>query len=350
MRIADMHCDTISELYKKRKAGSREGLAENEGHVDLRKLEAGKSLVQNFALFVNLGKTMSPWEDVLGMADLYHKELEANGSRIAPVFGYGDIERNRKEGKISALLTVEEGGVCEGKPERLEHLYRLGVRMMTLTWNYPNEIGYPALDIRRMAEEGVHNGGKRLGEEPAADWVPFHRRADMERGLTETGREFVAEMERLGMIIDVSHLSDAGFYDVLRMTRKPFAASHSNARAVSPWVRNLTDDMIKKLSERGGVIGINFCPDFLEEVPEGEENPGSLEAVVRHVRHMINVGGIDCIGLGSDFDGIEGHKELPDFSYMPKLAEALEKSGLKEGEAEKICSGNVLRFYKELLR
>ena len=316
MKIADMHCDTISGLYQKRKAGSREGLAENGGHVDLRKLEAGDSLVQNFALYVDLGKTENPWEDVLGMADLYYEELEANRGRIAPVSCYGDIEKNRKEGKISALLTVEEGGVCEGKVERLEHLYRLGVRMMTLTWNYPNEIGYPALDIRKMAEEG---------------------------------REFVAEMERLGMVIDVSHLSDAGFYDVLRMTNKPFVASHSNARAIDPWVRNMTDDMIRKLSERGGVIGINFCPDFLEEVPEGEENPGSLEAIIRHVRHMIHVGGIDCIGLGSDFDGIEGHRELPDFSYMPRLADALKKSGLREGEIEKICSGNVLRIYRELL-
>lgn len=349
MKIADMHCDTISELYKKRKAGSREGLAENGGHVDLRKLEAGNSLVQNFALFVNLGKTKSPWADALEMADLYYEELKANEDRIAPVYCYADIEKNGKEKKISALLTVEEGGVCEGKLERLEHLYRLGVRMMTLTWNYPNEIGYPALDIRKMAEEGANGGGKRHGKEPAADRIPFHRRADRERGLTEKGREFVAEMERIGMMIDVSHLSDAGFYDVLHLTKKPFAASHSNARAVSPWVRNLTDDMIKKLGERGGIIGMNFCPDFLTEVSEGEENPGSMEAIVRHVRHIIKVGGIDCIGLGSDFDGIEGHRELPDFSYMPKLADALKKSGLKEGEVEKICSGNVLRFYKELL-
>lgn len=347
MKIADMHCDTISELYRKRKAGSREGLAENRGHVDLGKLEAGDSLVQNFALFVNLGKTESPWEDVLGMADLYHKELELNRGRIAPVFSYGDIERNRKEGKISALLTVEEGGVCEGKLERLEYLYRLGVRMMTLTWNYPNEIGYPALDIRKMAEERKDGGKKQGGVGGSGGLVPFHRRADTALGLTEKGREFVAEMERLGMMIDVSHLSDAGFYDVLHTTKKPFAASHSNARAVSPWVRNLTDDMIRKLGERGGIIGMNFCPDFLEEVPEGKENPGSIEAVVRHVRHVVHTGGIECVGLGSDFDGIEGHKELPDFSYMPRLAEALRKSGLKEGEVEKICSGNVLRFYKD---
>lgn len=99
MKIADMHCDTISGLYQKRKAGSREGLAENGGHVDLRKLEAGDSLVQNFALYVDLGKTENPWEDVLGMADLYYEELEANRGRIAPVSCYGDIEKNRKEEK-----------------------------------------------------------------------------------------------------------------------------------------------------------------------------------------------------------------------------------------------------------
>lgn len=330
MKTADMHCDTISELYKKKKAGSAESLAENSGHVDLRKLEAGDALLQNFALFVNLGKTESPWEDVLGMADLYYEELRADEGRIAPVYRYEDIEKNSREGKISALLTVEEGGVCEGKTERLEHLYRLGVRMMTLTWNYPNELGYPALDIRNMEKES-------------------YKKADMEHGLTRRGEEFVAEMERLGIVIDVSHLSDAGFYDVLRLTKKPFAASHSNARAISPWVRNLTDDMIRELGKRGGITGINFCPDFLTETEEGEANPGTIGAVVRHIKHVINVGGIDCVGLGSDFDGIEGHRELPDFSYMPRLADALEKSGLKAGEVEKIFSKNVLRFYKELL-
>ncbi len=333
MKTVDMHCDTVSELYKKRKKGSREGLAENGGHVDLRKLKEGDSLLQNFALFVDLGKTDDPWEDVMGMADLYDKELEDNKERIAPVYSYGDIGKNSGEGKMSALLTVEEGGVCRGDLARLQRLYSRGVRMMTLTWNYPNEIGHPAINAR-------------------AGWKGdafFYKRADREHGLTEKGREFVVEMERMGMVIDVSHLSDGGFYDVLQLTKKPFAASHSNARAICPWVRNLTDDMIKKLADRGGVMGLNFCPDFLEEAVPGEQNPGSIAAIVRHVKHIIHVGGVECIGLGSDFDGIGGHGELPDFSFMPRLCDALRKSGLKEGEVEKIFFKNVLRFYKELL-
>lgn len=333
MKVVDMHCDTISRLYEKRKQGSGESLAENGGHVDLKKLEAGEALLQNFALFVHLGKTESPWDDVLGMAGLYDEELKANADRITPVYRYGDIEENRKAGKISAMLTVEEGGVCGGSLDRLEDLYKRGVRMMTLTWNYPNELGFPALDARKI--------GKK---EPL-----FHRKADRKHGLTEKGREFVAKMERMGMIVDVSHLSDAGFYDVLKCTKKPFVASHSNARAISPWVRNLTDDMIRELANRGGIMGMNFCPDFLTEVSPGEKNPGRIAAIVSHVKHVMNVGGIDCIGLGSDFDGIDGHEELPDFSYMPRLADALEKSGLTEGDVEKIFYGNVLRVYKELL-
>lgn len=346
MKVVDMHCDTISELYRKRKNGSRESLAENSGHVDLRKLKAGDALVQNFALFVNLGKTEHPWEDVQGMADLYYEELKRNEERIAPVCRYEDIARNHKEGKISALLTVEEGGVCQGRVDRLEDLYRMGVRMMTLTWNYPNEIGYPALNAWHYGNGDALCCENGADEEPP---VPFYKKADREHGLTEKGREFVEKMERMGMIIDVSHLSDAGFYDVLQLTKRPFAASHSNARAVSPWVRNLTDDMIRELSKRGGVIGMNFCPDFLTEVQPGKENPGTIEAVVRHIKHIAKIGGIDCIGLGSDFDGIEGHRELPDFSHLPKLADALFQSGFKEDEVEKIFGKNVLRFYKEVL-
>lgn len=342
MKIADMHCDTISELYKKQKMGSEETLFSNKGHVDIQKLKTGGAVVQNFALFVNKGQTEDPLETALQMADLYYRELEANQEWIAPVYCYDDIEKNREAGKISALLTVEEGAVCKGELAYLRNLYRLGVRMMTLTWNYPNEIGYPALQSGSGmgATEALQSGTVVL---------PFYKRADMEHGLTETGKEMVAEMERIGMIVDVSHLSDAGFYDVLDCTKKPFVASHSNARAISPWVRNLTDDMIRKLAQRGGVMGLNFCPDFLTEVSFGEPNPGTIAAITAHAKHIIRVGGVDCLGLGSDFDGIEGHGELPDYSYMPRLADALSKAGLTADEVEKIFSKNVLRVYKELL-
>lgn len=337
MKAVDMHCDTVSRLYGKRKkmGGDGETLFHNSGHVDVEKLKKGDVLLQNFALFVDRGKTKDAFEEAGRMADYYYAELYKNREYIAPVFTFADIEKNKSDGKISALLTVEEGAVCRGSVDLLHRLYGWGVRMMTLTWNYPNEIGYPNLDARHM--------GQADGE------PPFYLQPDEKHGLTKNGAELVEEMERIGMMIDVSHLADAGFYDVLALTKKPFAASHSNARTVCPWVRNLTDDMIRKLAERGGVIGLNFCPDFLEEAKPGEENAGTVSAIVRHARHIVDVGGVDCIGLGSDFDGIDGHGELPDCSFLPRLSEALSAAGFTQKEVEKIFSGNVLRFYRELL-
>lgn len=335
MNIVDMHCDTISELYRKRKEGSRENLFSNQGHIDIGKLKAGGSLLQNFALFVHLGKTEEPLEEALHMADLYYKELEANRESMAPVYSYADIEKNREDGKISALLTVEEGAVCKGDLAYLRILYRLGVRMMTLTWNYPNEIGYPALDASNDSKvTDVMSGRCTMGTK---------------RGLTQAGMEMVSEMERIGMIVDVSHLSDEGFYDVLACTRKPFVASHSNSREVCASSRNMTDDMIRKLAQRGGVMGLNFYPHFLTRVSETETNPGTIAAITAHAKHIIRVGGIDCLGLGSDFDGIDGHGELPDYSYMPRLVDAFKKEGLTVEEVEKIFYKNVLRVYREIL-
>lgn len=191
--------------------------------------------------------------------------------------------------------------------------------MITLTWNYPNEIGYPHKDTN-----------------------PVH-------GLTKRGQELVQEMENLGILVDVSHLSDAGFYDVATCTSKPFVASHSNARAVCNTSRNLTDDMIRILGERGGVTGLNFYPDFLTLPMPGQENPGTIAAVTAHAKHIVNVGGIEVLGLGSDFDGIDSHKELPGVQAVWLLADAFAKEGFKASEIDKIMYGNVLRVYREAL-
>lgn len=341
MKAADMHCDTIARLYGKRKEGSAETLFRNSGHVDIEKLMKGDALLQNFALFVDKGKVKDAFEEAGRMAELYYAELHKFSRWIAPSLSFSDIEKNQREGKISALLTVEEGAVCKGSIDCLHRLYGWGVRMMTLTWNYPNEIGYPNLDANRM--------GKTKEQGELCTNVPFYKTADRKHGLTDTGVEIVREMERIGMIIDVSHLSDAGFYDVLDHTRKPFVASHSNARGVCPWVRNLTDDMIRRLSERGGVIGLNFCPDFLTEGRTGGKNPGTVAAVAAHARHIADVGGIDCLGLGSDFDGIDTHEQLPDYSFLPVLADALSAAGFAPSEVEKIFCKNVLSLYRELL-
>lgn len=332
MKVADMHCDTISELLRDSKEESPKGLRlrQNDLHIDLQKMKKADYLLQNFALFVNLKGDYDPLEYCLEMADIYYRELEANHDLIAPVYCFEDILRNEKQNRMSAMLTVEEGGVCRGNPALLRVLYRLGVRMMTLTWNFANEIGYPnALT-------------------PAGEKSPYGV-PNTECGLTPCGIELVQEMERLGMIVDVSHLSDAGFYDVLKYMKKPFVASHSNARAVCGHVRNMTDDMIRRLAERGGVMGMNFESTFLHTYAKEEEIHASLAQVVEHVRYIAGIAGTECIGLGSDFDGIDTNEAMPNATYLPMLEDALWRAGFGQAEIEGIFYKNVLRVYRELL-
>ena len=340
MRVIDMHCDTIERIYRQRREGQDTALRENGLHLDLLRMRQSGYQLQNFALFVKLREGEDPWEQVLALLSLYEREMAENSDLIAPVHRFLDIAENDRAGKMSALLTVEEGAVCRGELAKLRDLYGRGVRMMTLTWNFPNELGWPA--AAREAPAGILNAG-------AAENGAGSPGVSGGRGLTERGREFVAEMEALGMIPDVSHLSDEGFYDVLAVTKKPFVASHSDARAVCPRARNMTDDMIRKLAERGGVAGLNFCAHFLEEAPEGRENPVTIAAVVRHARHIAKVGGVGVLGLGSDFDGIDTHRELPGAQSMGKLWEALKAGGFSEGELDRIFRGNVLRVYEEVL-
>lgn len=360
MKIVDMHCDTISRLLELEEKGEQEGLRENTGHLDLLRMSRGGYLLQNFALFVELSREQDPWEKVCRLYERYSREMEQNRDLIAPVLCFGDIAANEAAGKLSSMLTVEEGAVCKGEIGKLRELYDMGVRMLTLTWNFPNELGYPNR-VGELAEK-VGRIRKQMREYPgeSAEYQALQAQARplLERyyhtpnttgGLTERGREFVAEMEELGMIPDVSHLSDRGFYDVLEVTKKPFAASHSDARAVCPNVRNMTDDMIRKLAERGGVMGLNYCADFLEEQPAGEKNPGTIAAIVRHARHIRNVGGIEVLGLGSDFDGIDTHEELPGAESMGKLWDALKAAEFTEAQLDLVFSGNVLRVYRDTL-
>lgn len=337
MKIIDMHCDTISILLEKRRRGEQTGLRKNTGHLDLQRMKQSGYLLQNFALYVNKNRCADPWEEVCALYEVYQQEIAVNAEILAPVLRYDDIASNEAQGKMSAMLTVEEGAVCKGEIEKLRKLYDMGVRMLTLTWNFPNELGYPHCVEKVNGQTGCSY--------PNQSRVP-----DM--GLTETGREFVAEMQYLGMIADVSHLSDAGFYDVLECTHKPFVASHSNARTICNHSRNLTDDMIRRLAERGGCTGLNFYADFLEAAEA--EKPvatqiGGLDAMVRHAMHIVNAGGINVLGLGSDFDGIDTNEALPGVQSMELLWNALKKAGFTEGQLDKIFYQNVLRVYRDCL-
>lgn len=330
MKVADMHCDTISEILKEQRAGLNTELKANHLNVDIEKLKKGDYLIQNFAMFIPLEKVKHPLEEMLKLIDCFYRELEKNQADIALAQSYKDIINNLEKGRISALLTIEEGGAACSSLEILRMLYSLGVRMLTLTWNYPNGIGYPNVNLS--------NGNK-----------PDFHIPNTQDGLTPFGIAFVQEMERLGMIIDVSHLSDAGFYDVLKYTNKPFVASHSNARSITNHSRNMSDDMIKMLAKRRGVMGINFAGDFLEEPEEGKKMRSKINNMVKHIKHIVNLAGIDCVGLGSDFDGIYQDLELDHAGKMPELAEALSLAGFSTIDIEKIFYRNVLRIYKDVL-
>lgn len=201
--------------------------------------------------------------------------------------------------------------------ENLYKLYDAGVRAIALTWNFANCFGYP-----NFPKEEYRN-----------------------QGLTEFGKLAVEEMNRLGMMIDVSHLSDGGFYDVAKISRKPFIASHSDCRAVTDHPRNLTDDMIRLLAEKGGVAGINFAPDFAGTGSKSDEC--QIEDLVRHVLHFIRTGGEDCVGIGTDFDGVFGNLEIDEPAKMDHLFDALKKVGITERQLDKIASENVLRVIKK---
>lgn len=321
--IVDMHCDTLSELREKKRAGSRESLRQNTLCLDLERMKKHGYLLQNFAVFVDLKHTEDPYEDALDQIRLLHAELENSRDICGQVYSYNDIQNHIKQGKLSVMLSLEEGGMCGGDSEKLRALYETGARMMTLCWNYENELGYPA-----VPEEGGSAKDSRV------------------MGLKKKGIVFLEEMESLGMIPDVSHLSDQGFWDVVKYTEKPFVASHSNARSVWGHGRNLTDDMLHAMGERGCVAGLNYYPLFLNG---GDDSEKASAALARHALHMVDQAGIESVGLGSDFDGFPAASDVSDPAGTANLIWALHRAGFSDRETELICGGNVLRLYREVL-
>ena len=328
MKVWDLHCDTLSELRKAEHAGRPKSFAQNDLHIDLEKLQKGDYLLQCFAAFVNLGdKTpgADPLVTALEEIDQFKRIMAAYPEKIAPVYTAADIRRNAAAGKISGMLTIEEGACCKGSVGVLRRMYELGVRMMTLTWNHENELASPQRN-------------------PGGVLVP-----QTEKGLTGKGFEFLAEMERMHMIVDVSHLSDKGFWDIVEHGTRPFAASHSNCRALAPHCRNLTDEMIRALANKGGLVGLNYCSGFLDNQPEEKLCRSTTALMAKHAAHFKQVGGIEIIGLGSDFDGIGGKLEMDDCSKLPLLADALRREDFTEDEIEAIFYRNARRFFEENL-
>lgn len=318
LRFVDLHCDSVFEMFLQNK-----GLDELGGHINLDKLRRGGAMVQCFAAFIAThdcaernGVTLGAYELFNAMADIFDREMAHHGDVIAPVRSVADIEKNIREGKISAMLTVEDAAPLEGKIERVDELYARGVRMAALTWNYENSLGHP---------------NSKLAAEHA-------------RGLKPFGIEAVARMEELGMICDVSHLSEGGFWDVARRAKKPFVASHSCARALCAHQRNLTDAQLRAVAEHGGVVGVNFYSAFIN----GREDYTPTADIIAHMDYIRNKAGVESVALGSDFDGIDCRLELGDCTGLASLAEAME-SRFTDDEIDLVCSKNALRVFADVI-
>lgn len=316
MKFIDFHCDTASIMLKENKK-----LFKNDLKVDINKLKEGEALAQFFALFINKKYTDDTYDYCKRMLKNLKNEIEENSEDIILCKNILDLDVAEKAKKIGAFITIEEGDVIRGDARKLREFKQEGVSLITLTWNYINDLGYPNYEFKYK-----------------------------DKGLTQKGVEIVEEMNKLGMLIDVSHLSDGGFYDVIKYSKDPIIASHSNSRLQTAHSRNLTDEMIKLLAEKGGLTGINFCNAFLKGAKEEEIDLASINNMVRHIKHIKNIGGIDIIGLGSDFDGIENEVEISDSSKMGLLLKVLEREGFKEEEIEKIYYKNAKRLIKDVLR
>lgn len=331
MNLIDMHCDTLWRLTDLQKKGN---LMDNDCSVSIPFMRRAGTLAQFFACFTYLenytdlteeggkndgkkGGYEKCYEHVLEMLDYMEEQMKLFCDVIAPALSCRDIFRNESEGRISAVLTVEEGGIINDRIERLRTLYDRGVRLITPMWNYENCIGYPN-----------------------------SRNVDiMRRGLKPLGIEVVEEMSRLGIIVDVSHASDGTFHDILRYVKGPVIASHSNCRALCSHPRNLSDEMIHALAEKGGAAGLNFYGCFL-----GTQKESKIDEMTAHILHMIQKGGSGFPVIGTDFDGFDGmeHMDIPDVSFMGRLWEALRKKGLSESQLENIWNKNALRIVEEI--
>lgn len=325
LRVFDLHCDTLDRLAfhgdasvpggfaehdADVPAGRMDALADNDAHISLART-AAYDWCQCFAVFVpDEVRGDAAWGLFERVRAVWERELERCADRLAPVRRMADVDTAHAAGKTAGLLTVEGTSFLEddGAAEaRLDALAQAGVRMVTLTWNGPNALG---------------SGN------------------DTDEGLTAFGRASMRELERRGIVVDVSHLNVAGFKDVCDVAARPFAASHSNARAVCGHPRNLADWQLRELADRGGIAGLNFCRDFLSET---HADP-TTDDVLRHVDHVLEVAGEDVPALGSDYDGCDVPSWLDPCDRVGDL-HALLAHQFGRDVADKVFFGNVAAFF-----
>ena len=308
MDLFDGHCDTILRCYME---GG--GLRRQAGHLDLERRRGKGRWAQFFATFGSPedmpGRSL--WEVFLEEYALFRSEVDANADLVVFCRTGEEARAAFAAGKTAAFLSAEGAELLDCDPDKLRLAHRMGVRIVNITWNHPNALS------------GTN------AEEP-------------DRGLSEQGRAFVKTMGELGMLVDVSHLSDPGFWDVMEVTDRPVVATHSNARAIFPHPRNLTDAQFTAIINTNGVAGLNMYAGFLGEDPD-------FDTVVSHLEHFLALGGENNVSMGGDWDGItqmpQGMSGIQD---MEKLYEHLLRRNYSESLLEKVFYSNLMRVVNEV--
>lgn len=314
MIIVDTHVETpllISEKQIK--------LRDNQGQVSLEKLRLGGVNVVFFSVFVNpyryknMAKSQADF-----IIKAFKKELDANQDWVELASSYADIERIVKSGKIAALMGMEGADPIGESLDNLNYFHKQGIRYLGPTWSTHT----------LMADSSGPSKPR---------W----------KGLSKFGKMAIERMNSLGMLIDVSHLSDAAFYDVLKLSKQPIIATHSGVDGVLNNARNLSDDMLKLIASNGGAVGIIFYPPHLEK-----GGNATTASVIKHIDHAIKIMGENHVGLGSDFDGLDRPPptDLKNTSEMPNLVNALQKKGYSEERLEKVLGGNFMRIFEAVLK
>lgn len=303
----DGHCDTI---YRCLHTGQE--LRENDGHVDLQRSRGFEHYVQVFALFSSLNDAPAPElpEELEKLHETYRRELEKNSDWIVHCRNAVEIRQAKQAGKSSALLSIEGGELLGCDPQKIEVAQAWGVQWINPTWNFANALS------------GSHSAQPR-------------------RGLSDVGREFVRTAQQAGILIDVSHLSPKGFWDLVDITERPIIASHSNSRAVFPHSRGLDDDQFRAIAASGGAVGMNFYGDFIGREPD-------MNSLIDHIEHYLSMNGEKTVALGGDLDGCDvTFPGMEGIQSVPKLWKALEARGYPRTLLEDIFYRNWMRVIRQ---
>ncbi|MFV0504659.1 MAG: dipeptidase [Lachnospirales bacterium] len=305
MQLFDLHCDSIVRYRQ-----LQSGFLCNETQFSLNQKKEFKRMCQTMAVFIP--------DDIRGKAALdyfnihyeYLVQLASKESKLMEIALNGvDIKRITENNKCALITAIESGAALAGDLKNVRHIANCGVRMMTLVWNGENEIG---------SGHSTNNG------------------------ITEFGREVIKEMEEEKIIVDVSHLNDVGFDDVCKIASKPFIATHSNLRSICSHKRNLTNEQFKEIVRRKGLVGINLFEPFLSD-----DGIGTMDTVLRHVYHMLELGGENVIACGGDFDGADVHPTLDNPEKFGSLADYLINNGIDKTYVDKMFFDNALQFFME---